>query len=57
LASWQEHADILWQKDNGAAAIWENFTPGPGAQVATFTTQLDVVPPVNPSGQLDWHVL
>jgi VCBS repeat-containing protein len=51
------HADILWQNDNGAAAVWENFTPGPGAQVATFTTQLDFNPQPNPSGHLDWHIV
>ena len=51
------HADILWENDNGAAAVWENFTPGPSAQVATFTTQLDFNPQPNPSGHLDWHII
>jgi serralysin len=49
-------ADLVFQNDNGAVAVWENFSPT-GAQTATFLTQLDVIPNPNPSGHLDWHVV
>jgi len=49
-------ADLLWQNDTGAVAVWENFVPGAG-NVATFSTQLNVAPNVNPDGHLFWHVL
>jgi FG-GAP-like repeat len=51
-------ADLLWQNDNGAIALWENFTEGPiGSVQASFTTQLNITPQPNPSGHLDWHVV
>jgi FG-GAP-like repeat len=51
-------ADLLWQNDNGAIALWENFTEGPiGSVQASFTTQLDITPQPNPSGHLDWHIV
>ena len=49
-------ADLIWQNDNGATSIWEDFTPASGL-AASFATKLDIAPPVNPSGHLDWHVL
>jgi FG-GAP-like repeat len=51
-----DRADIIWQNDNGAVAIWENFTPGSGT-TASFATQLNVDPEVNPTGELFWHVV
>jgi len=51
-------AGILWQNDNGAIALWENFTEGPpGSGQATFTTQLNITPQPNPPGHLDWHIV
>jgi hypothetical protein len=51
-------ADLLWQNDNGAIALWENFTEGPlGSQHASFTTQLNITPQPNPPGVLDWHIV
>jgi hypothetical protein len=51
-------ADLLWQNDNGAIALWENFTEGPlGSVHASFTTQLNITPQPNPSGHLDWHIV
>jgi len=51
-------AGILWQNDNGAIALWENFAEGPlGSGQATFTTQLNITPQPNPSGHLEWHVV
>src|SRR5262249_42373436 len=47
-------AGLIWQNENGATAIWEDFTPG---ATASFATQLDIAPEVNPTGHLDWHVL
>src|SRR5262249_32916424 len=49
-------ADLVGKTDNGATAIWENFTPASGT-TATFNTQLNIAPDVNPTGHLDWHVL
>jgi FG-GAP-like repeat len=49
-------ADLVFQNDSGAAAVWENFTPASGA-TATFNTQMNFVPDPNPTGHLDWHVL
>jgi hypothetical protein len=51
-------ADLLLQNDNGAIALWENFTEGPlGSQHASFTTQLNITPQPNPPGVLDWHIV
>ena len=47
-------ADILLQNDNGATALWENFTEGSGGR-ASFTVQLDIAPQPN-NGHLDWHI-
>src|SRR5262249_44198294 len=50
------HADLLFQNDDGRVALWENFTPTSG-NTASFTTQLNIVPELNPTGHLFWHVL
>src|SRR6516162_3752187 len=51
-------AGILWQNDNGAIALWENFTEGPpGSGQATFTTQLNITPQPNPPVNPDWHIV
>jgi hypothetical protein len=47
---------FIWQSDNGATAIWESFTAGPGGS-ASFAVQLNVDPSPNPNGHLEWHVL
>ena len=53
-----DRADILWQNDSGAVAVWEDFVPGPGSgTTASFADQFNVVPDVNPTGNLYWHVL
>jgi hypothetical protein len=50
-------ADLLWQNDNGAIALWENFTEGPvGSFHASFTAQHNITPQPNPPGVLDWHI-
>jgi serralysin len=54
-------ADILWQNDNGAMAVWEDFsfTPSGGATAGTanFATQLNINPEPNAPGHADWHLL
>src|SRR5262245_4093844 len=54
-------ADILWQNDNGAMAVWEDFsfTPSVGgtAGTANFATQLNINPQPNAPGHTDWHLL
>src|SRR5262245_39382171 len=54
-------ADILWQNDNGAMAVWEDFsfTPSVGTTpgTASFATQLDINPQPNAPGHADWHLL
>jgi serralysin len=45
-------ADIVWQNDSGAIALWENFTIGNDG-AAVFATQLNVAS----TPQSDWHVL
>src|SRR5262249_825787 len=49
-------AGILFQNDNGQVAVWEDFTPTSGT-TATFTTQANIVPELNPTGHLVWHIL
>jgi hypothetical protein len=49
-------AGILWQNDNGAIALWEHFTEGPGNQ-GTFIIQQNITPQPNPPGAHDWHIL
>src|SRR5262245_37730571 len=53
-------ADLLWQNDNGACALWADFTPESslpfGPRNAAFTTQLNLDPQPNPGGHLDWHL-
>ena len=48
-------ADIVWQHDNGASAVWENFVAS-GAN-AVFATQLDINPNPNAGGHLDWPIV
>ena len=47
-------ADILLQNDNGAAAVWENYTPY-GGGLATFLP-LVITPNPNPNGHV-WDLL
>jgi len=50
-----DRADILWQNDNGAAAVWENYLPlGNGS--ATFSTLLPITHNPNPNGHV-WDLL
>jgi len=49
-------AGILWQNNNGAIALWEHLTEGPGNQ-ATFTVQQNITPQPNPPGVLNWHIV
>ena len=49
------HADILFQNDNGAAAVWEGYQ-SLGGGMATFTTELPITPNVNPNGHV-WDLL
>jgi hypothetical protein len=49
-------AGILWQNDNGAIALWEHFTEGPGNQ-GTFIIQQNITPQPNPPGVNDWHIV
>ena len=49
------HADILFQNDNGAAAIWENYQSLGGGS-ATFNGLLAVTPNPNPNGHV-WDLL
>jgi len=48
-------ADIVFQNDNGAAAVWENYHPLGGGS-ATFDTVLAIDPNPNPNGHV-WDVL
>ena len=51
-------AGILWQNDNGAIALWENFTEGPlFSGQATFTVQQNINPQPNPPGVVDWRIV
>jgi len=49
------HADIVFQNDNGAAAIWEDYQSLGGGS-ATFNTLLSITPNPNPNG-LVWDLL
>ena len=50
-------ADLIWQNDNGASAVWANFTTNGGN--ATFASQHDIVPQPdpNPAPPVDWHIV
>ena len=48
-------ADILFQNDNGAAAVWENYQ-SLGVGSATFNTLLSITPNPNPNGHV-WDLL
>ena len=48
------HVDILFQNDNGAGAIWENYHAVPGG--ASFSTVLAITPNPNPNGHV-WDLL
>jgi len=48
-------ADILFQNDNGGAAIWEDYRPI-GGGMATFDTVVEITPNPNPNGQV-WDLL
>jgi len=48
-------ADILWQNDNGAAAVWENYQ-SVGNGTAFFFTVLPIDPNPNPNGHV-WDLL
>jgi len=48
-------ADILFQNDNGAAALWENYQ-SLGGGAATFATVLPITPNPNPNGHV-WDLL
>src|SRR5262245_12772387 len=41
-------ADLLFQNDIGQVALWEDFKPA-GGTTATFTTQTNIVPELNPT--------
>jgi len=47
--------DILFQNDNGAAAVWEDYT-NLGGGSATFNTVLSINPNANPNGDI-WDLL
>jgi len=49
------HPDILFQNDNGAAAVWEGYHSLGGGS-ATFTTVLAITPNPNPNGHV-WDLL
>jgi len=49
------HPDILFQNDNGAAAIWEGYT-NLGGGMTTFNTVLAITPNPNPNGHV-WDLL
>jgi len=49
------HADILFQNDNGAAAVWEKYQDL-GVGSATFATVLAIDPNPNPNGHV-WDLL
>jgi len=48
-------ADILFQNDNGAAAVWEGYQSLGGGS-ATFNTVLPITPNPNPNGHV-WDLL
>jgi len=48
-------ADILFQNDNGAAAVWESYQ-SLGGGMATFNHVLPIFPNPNPNGQV-WDLL
>jgi len=48
-------ADILFQNDNGSAAVWEGYHSLGGGS-ATFNTVLAITPNPNPNGQV-WDLL
>jgi len=49
------HADILFQNDNGAAAVWDGYQ-SLGAGMAHFTTVLSITPNPNPNGHV-WDLV
>src|SRR5262249_19629629 len=49
------HIDIVFQNDNGAAAVWEDYQDL-GGGLATFNTVLPITPNPNPNGQV-WDLL
>jgi len=49
------HADILFQNDSGAAAVWENYQ-SLGGGMATFNAVLPITPNPNPNGHV-WDLL
>jgi len=49
------HADILFQNDNGAAAVWEDYR-SLGGGMATFDTLLAITPNPNPNGHV-WDLV
>ena len=50
-----ERADILFQNDNGAAAVWEGYH-SLNSTSATFDTVLAITPNPNPNGHV-WDLL
>jgi hypothetical protein len=46
-------ADIVFQNDNGATAIWAGFSDATHA----FAVQQNISPNPNSSGHLDWHLV
>jgi len=50
-----ERGDILFQNDNGAAAVWEDYQSLGGGS-ATFNTVLAITPNPNPNGHV-WDLL
>jgi len=50
-----QRIDILFQNDNGAAAVWENYHSMGGGS-ATFTAVLPIIPNPNPNGHV-WDLL
>jgi serralysin len=46
-------ADIVFQNDNGASAIWANFSDATHA----FSVQQFIAPNPNTSGHIDWHLV
>jgi hypothetical protein len=47
-------AALIFQNDNGANAVWENFHHGAGG-TGSFDTQNNISPQIN-FGHLDWHI-
>ena len=48
-------ADILFQNDNGAAAVWQGYQ-GLGGGLATVSAELSIIPNPNPNGHV-WDLL